>query len=104
MNELAYHIRGADALRPRFREILEGAPYHEDQSPSLICGFSAPSRGREHIICLNTPRSLTNLDIGMGVPDPSGKKDNLRGNFRPIVRKLHLVGLIDRSHFFDLQQ
>ncbi len=37
----------------------------------------------------------------MGVPDPSGKKDILRGTSRPIVRYLHLVGLIGRSHFFD---
>ncbi len=31
---------------------MEGAPYHEDQSSSLICGFSALSRGREHIVRL----------------------------------------------------
>ncbi len=44
---------------------------------------------------------MTNLDTGMGVPDPSVKKDNLRGTSRPIVTKLHLVGLVGRSHFFD---
>ncbi len=33
--------------------------------------------------------------------DTSGKKDNLRGTSHLIVRNLHLVGLIGRSHFFD---
>ncbi len=37
----------------------------------------------------------------MGVPDLSGGKDNLRETFRPMVRKLHLAGLIGRSHFCD---
>ncbi len=29
----------------------------------------------EKILSVKTPRSLTNLDTGMAVPDPSGKKD-----------------------------
>ncbi len=32
-----------------------------------------------------TPRSLTNFITGMGVPNPSGKKDKPRGTFRPAV-------------------
>ncbi len=37
----------------------------------------------------------------MGVQGPSGRNDNLRGASCPILRLLHLAGLIGRSRFFD---
>ncbi len=54
-----------------------------------------------NILSVWTLRSSTNLYAGMVVPDPSGRKDNLRTASRPILRWLHLVGLIGRSHFWN---
>ncbi len=36
----------------------------------------------ESILSVLNPRSLTNMDTGMGVPDPSGKKQS-QGSFSP---------------------
>ncbi len=57
----------------------------------------------ENILSVWTPRSLTNLDTGVGMPDPSGEHDNLRRASRPILRWLPRLrmGLIGRSYFFD---
>ncbi len=58
----------------------------------------------ENTLPVWTPRSLIYLDTGMVVLDSSGYKDNVRVTSCPIVRCLHLVGLIGRSHFFDQSQ
>ncbi len=74
VNRLAYHVRGADALSPR---IKGWKPISKDLGRSALSWRSIVllylwlqcTEQREI-----TPRSLTNLDTGIGVPDPSGKK------------------------------
>ncbi len=46
---------------------MEGALYHKDQSSCVICGFSALSRGREHIVCLK-PKILEKKTISDKFP------------------------------------
>ncbi len=54
-NRPPYHVRGLAVLRDenRFRAILEEEHYCEGFSFCHICGFSALSRTRENVICLN---------------------------------------------------
>ncbi len=96
MNRVAYHIRVLDGRTPH---IIEWKPISKDLGRSVLSCRSIIllylqllyiKQREQNPFSVWTPRSLTNLDSGIGVPD-------LKGASRPIVRYLHFIG---RSHFF----